>query len=142
MARSLDQVMAGVPARRRARIERRASEPATLKDLRRAVEQTQEELAAKLGVGQDTVSRIERRSDILLSTLRRYVEAMGGELQLVARFPNRVPLVIEHLGAAAPGKQRTVGKTSKSSSRRSVSAKGRPEREHRSPQGAGSPKTA
>jgi transcriptional regulator with XRE-family HTH domain len=116
--------MAGVPARRRARIERRASELATLKDLRRAVEQTQEELAAKLGVGQDTVSRIERRSDVLLSTLRRYVEAMGGELQLVARFPNRVPLVIEYLGAAAParGKQRTVGKTSKSSSRRSVTA--------------------
>lgn len=124
MARSLDQVMAGVPARRRARIERRASELATLKDLRRAVEQTQEELAAKLGVGQDTVSRIERRSDVLLSTLRRYVEAMGGELQLVARFPNRVPLVIEHLGAAAPArrKRRTVGKTSKSSSRRAVTA--------------------
>ena len=44
--------------------------------------------AARLGLGLDTVSRIERRSDILLSTLRRYGEAMGGELQLIPRFAN------------------------------------------------------
>jgi transcriptional regulator with XRE-family HTH domain len=124
MARSLDQVMASVPAKRRARIERRANELATLKDLRRAVERTQAELAAKLGVGQDTVSRIERRSDILLSTLRRYVEAMGGELQLVARFPNRPPLVIEHIAAttASPGKPGSVAKRSRSAARRSTIA--------------------
>ncbi len=99
MARNLDQVIAALPAKRRNNIARRADELATLKDLRRAVEQTQQELAASLGVGQDTVSRIERRSDILLSTLRRYVEAMGGELKLVARFPNRPPLVIDHIAA-------------------------------------------
>ena len=57
------------------------------------------DLAIRLGVGQDTVSRIERRSDILLSTLRRYVEAMGGELKLVASFPNREPLVIDHIAS-------------------------------------------
>ena len=116
MARSLDQVVAALPAKRRARIERRASELATLKDLRQAVEQTQEELAASLGVGQDTVSRIEHRSDILLSTLRRYVEAMGGELNLVARFPNRPPLVIKHLAAKPPSraKKRISGKRSRS----------------------------
>jgi len=50
-----------------------------------------------LGVGQDTISRIERRSDMLLSTLRRYVEAMGGKLQLVAEFPNRPRMVIDQL---------------------------------------------
>ena len=65
--------------------------------LRQAVAQTQEELAATLGVGQDTISRLEKRSDMLLSTLRRYVEAMGGKLELVAKFPDRPPLVIEHL---------------------------------------------
>lgn len=107
MARSLDQVIASLPARRRAKIERRASELATLKDLRQAVERTQEDLAARLGVGQDTVSRIERRSDILLSTLRRYVEAMGGELQLIARFPDREPLVIEHI-ATKPRARKTA----------------------------------
>jgi transcriptional regulator with XRE-family HTH domain len=119
VARSLDQVLASLPPKRRAKIERRASELATLKEVREAVERTQEDLAARLGVGQDTVSRIERRSDILLSTLRRYVEAMGGELELIARFPNRTPLVIDHLAAKAPvaTKRRAAGKRSKSAAR-------------------------
>jgi len=97
MARKLDQIMAALPAKRRGKIEERAAELATLKDLRQAVAQTQEELAATLGVGQDTISRLEKRSDMLLSTLRRYVEAMGGKLELVAKFPDRPPLVIDHL---------------------------------------------
>jgi transcriptional regulator with XRE-family HTH domain len=101
VARSLDQVLADLPLKRRAKIERRVNELASLQDLRKAVERTQEDLAARLGVGQDTVSRIERRSDILLSTLRRYVEAMGGELKLVASFPNREPLVIDHIASKA-----------------------------------------
>ena len=99
MARTLTQVMATLPAKRRAKIEQRASELSTLKDLRQAVEQTQEELAVSLGVGQDTISRIERRSDMLLSTLRRYVEAMGGKLALVAEFPDRQPVVIDRLSS-------------------------------------------
>jgi transcriptional regulator with XRE-family HTH domain len=119
VARSLDQIIASLPPKRRAKIERRASELATLKELREAVERTQEELAARLGVGQDTISRLERRSDILLSTLRRYIEAMGGELELIARFPNRVPLVIDHIAAKAPiATKRAGGKRSKSASRR------------------------
>ena len=99
MARKLDDVMAALPKARRARIEARAMELATLKDLRQAAQQTQAQLAATLGVGQDTISRLEKRSDMLLSTLRHYVESMGGELNLVAQFPNRPPVVIEHLGA-------------------------------------------
>jgi DNA-binding XRE family transcriptional regulator len=102
MARKLDEVMAALPAKRRARIQRRAQELASLKDLRLAVERTQEDLAAALGVGQDTISRLEQRSDMLLSTLRRYVEGMGGKLQLVAEFPNRPPVVIDHLAQAKP----------------------------------------
>lgn len=101
MPRSLDEVLAALPAKRRAGIEKRAHELATLKDLRQAVACTQEELAAMLGVGQDTISRIERRSDLLLSTVRRYVEAMGGQLDLVARFPNRPAVVIDHLAGSA-----------------------------------------
>ena len=98
MARKLDDVMAALPAERRARIEQRAMELATLKDLRAAAQKTQEDLAAALGVGQDSISRLERRSDMLLSTLRHYVESMGGKLELVAQFPDRPPVVIEHLG--------------------------------------------
>jgi transcriptional regulator with XRE-family HTH domain len=86
-----------MPAKRRAAIEARAGELATLKDLRQAVAQTQQDLAVALGVGQDTISRLEKRSDMLLSTLRRYVEAMGGKLELVAQFPNRPPVVIDQL---------------------------------------------
>jgi len=105
MARNLDQVLAGMPAKRRGKIERRAAELATLKDLRQAVARTQEDLANSLGVGQDTISRIERRSDMLLSTLKRYVEAMGGTLELVAQFPHRPPVIIDQITEAAPDRR-------------------------------------
>jgi len=100
MAKKLEQLMADLPAKRRSAIEARAGDLATLKDLRQAAEQTQQDLAAALGVGQDTISRMEKRSDMLLSTMRRYVEAMGGTLELVARFPDRPPMVIDHLSPA------------------------------------------
>jgi transcriptional regulator with XRE-family HTH domain len=101
VARKLDDVMGALPKTRQRRIEARAMELATLKDLRQAAQQTQAELAATLGVGQDTISRLERRSDMLLSTLRHYVESMGGTLELVAQFPNRPPMIIERLGESS-----------------------------------------
>ena len=66
MARKLDEVMAALPKERQQRVEARAMELATLKDLRLAALQTQEQMAAALGVGQDTISRLERRSDTLV----------------------------------------------------------------------------
>ena len=78
MARKLDDVMAALPKDRQKRVEARAMELATLKDLRQAVQQTQEQMAAALGVRQDTITRLEKRSDMLLSTMRHYVESMGG----------------------------------------------------------------
>jgi DNA-binding XRE family transcriptional regulator len=109
MARKLDDVMAALPKARQQRVEARAMELATLKDLRQAVQQTQEQLAATLGVRQDTISRLEKRSDMLLSTLRHYIESMGGKLELVAQFPNRPPVVIEHLGVDAAPDQKPAG---------------------------------
>ena len=111
MPRNLEQVLAKLPAKRRAKVQQRAAELATLKDLRHAVEQTQEKLATALGVGQDTISRLEKRSDMLLSTLRRYVEAMGGKLELVAQFPNRPPVVIDHLTPGNVPSSGSRGKT-------------------------------
>jgi len=108
MARKLDEVIAALPPERQQRVEARAMELATLKDLRQAAQQTQEQLAATLGVGQDTISRLEKRSDMLLSTLRHYVESMGGKLELVAQFPNRPPVVIEHLGGDATPRRRAA----------------------------------
>lgn len=87
MARKLDEVMAALPKERQRRVEARAMELATLKDLRLAALQTQEQMAAALGVGQDTISRLERRSDMLLSTLRHYVESMGGEARTRGPVP-------------------------------------------------------
>ena len=51
-------------------------------------------LAKQLGISQDGVSRLEKRSDLLLSTLRNYVEAMGGNLRLVAEFPDQPPVLL------------------------------------------------
>ena len=97
MAKKLDDVLKALPTRRRAKVTARAAELATLRDLRLAAMQTQEDMALVLGVRQDTISRLEQRSDMLLSTMRRYVEAMGGQLDLVASFPNRPSVKLVHL---------------------------------------------
>ncbi len=61
---------------------------ATLAQVRRAREMTQVQIARVLRISQPEVSRIEHQADLFLSTLRSYLEAMGGELRLVAHFPN------------------------------------------------------
>jgi len=58
-----------------------------LADLRQARRLTQEDIAKILGNRQAAVSKIERRTDMHVSTLRRYVEALGGELEIIAHFP-------------------------------------------------------
>jgi DNA-binding XRE family transcriptional regulator len=61
-----------------------------LAELRQARQMTQETLADLLDASQPEVSKIERRTDVYVSTLRRYIEAMGGQLEIVARFPEGV----------------------------------------------------
>ena len=104
MPTSLDDLMAGLDPARRRKIEDRAAhliaEEMTLRELRRARQLTQATMARTLGISQDGVSRLEHRSDLLLSTLRKTVEAMGGNLSLVARFPDRPP--VELTGIADP----------------------------------------
>jgi transcriptional regulator with XRE-family HTH domain len=99
--KTLDAVVAGLPDHERAAIEERAAaliaEEMTLKELRKALDLTQETVAEALNVKQVNVSQLEKRSDFLLSTLRRYVEAMGGELDLVARFPGKASVKIAGL---------------------------------------------
>lgn len=60
---------------------------ATLAELRRARAMTQIQLAESLGTSQSEVSRIERQADMVLSTLRDFIEGLGGELVVLARFP-------------------------------------------------------
>lgn len=98
MAVPLEKVMKTFTPAQRARVEARAKElieeELTLRDLRQAQHLTQERMAALLGVEQENVSRLERRADLLLSTLSSYVAAMGGKLRLVAEFPNRKPVTV------------------------------------------------
>ena len=98
MTVSLDDHLKKLTRERRARIEARTKEliedELTLRDLRQAQHLTQERMAALMGVEQENVSRLERRADLLLSTLSSYVAAMGGKLRLVAEFPNRRPVTI------------------------------------------------
>ena len=93
MAKKLSEVMQKLPPARQQKIEARAqeliAEQMTLRDLRKARQLTQKHIAELLAIGQDSVSRLEKRSDLLLSTLRSYIDAMGGELQLIVRFPDR-----------------------------------------------------
>src|SRR5216684_3736134 len=103
MTRTLEQMMKEVGPARRKKIERRAAqliqEEMSLRELRRAHKLTQERIAETLGIGQDQVSRLEQRSDLLISTLRSYVEAMGGRLTLVAEFPDHKPVVLSGIAA-------------------------------------------
>lgn len=101
MARRLKEVIDSLPIDQQREIEALATrlieEEMTLRDLRKAHELTQERVAEALHISQDGVSRIEKRSDFLLSTLRSYVEAMGGKLRLVVEFPNRKPVILSGL---------------------------------------------
>src|SRR3977135_56207 len=90
--------MKRIGSARRKKVEDRAAgliaEEMTLQELRQARKLTQVRMAKVLGISQDGVSRLEKRSDLLLSTLRKSVEAMGGNLSLIAEFPDRDPVVL------------------------------------------------
>ena len=92
-----DKIKKLSPAQRK-KVEARAAEliaeEMTLAELRRARKLTQVRMAQALGLTQDSISRLEKRSDLLLSTLRKTVKAMGGNLSLVAEFPDRRPVVL------------------------------------------------
>ncbi len=101
MTITLKRKLAELSPARRKKVKARArdliAEEMTLRDLRKARDLTQTRMAETLGIGQDSVSRLEKRSDLLLSTLRSYVAAMGGSLDLVANFPDRPPVIVSGL---------------------------------------------
>jgi DNA-binding XRE family transcriptional regulator len=118
---TLDQIMQSLTTERRARIEDRAAiliaEEMSLQELRRARKLTQVRMAKKLKVGQESISRLEKRTDLHLSTLRHYVEAMGGSLSLIASFPDRAPIELTGI-ATFEKKQPASVKKSKTAKRR------------------------
>ena len=91
MAKSFEALRRRMPPTHRRRAHERAEtmlQEMALQELRQARKLTQEALAAALGSKQTLVSKLERRADWYVSSLRRFVEALGGELEIVARFPD------------------------------------------------------
>jgi DNA-binding XRE family transcriptional regulator len=113
-----DKIRKLSPAQRK-KIEARAAEliaeEMTLRELRKARKLTQVRIARELGIKQDSVSRLEKRSDLLLSTLRKTVKAMGGNLSLVARFPDRAPVELSGIAEDDPVPKPTGRKNAQSS---------------------------
>jgi len=101
MARTLKGKIDALSPGRRRKVKARAAEliaaEMSLRSLRQAHKLTQERMGEFLGISQDGVSRLEKRSDLLLSTLRSYVEALGGHLRLTAEFPDQPPVVLSRL---------------------------------------------
>ena len=124
MGKTLKERLSKLPAGRRAKIEARAdellAEEMSLKDLRKARELTQEHMAELLGIGQEGISRLEKRSDLLISTLRNYLARMGGQLELVVRFRDRPAVLLQDLAeldTAAPKSPVRKKKPQRASSR-------------------------
>ena len=106
MAPNVNEVISGLDPARRRKVEARAAAliaEEMLRELRKARQFTQVTVARQLGISQDGVSRLEQRSDLLLSTLRRTVEAMGGSLSLIATFPDRPPVELSGISERESG---------------------------------------
>jgi hypothetical protein len=101
--KTLEEILDELPPERRKKVEARAAqliaEEATLQELRKAHRKTQTQVARKLHMTPGQVSQLEQRSDLLLSTLRKVVEGMGGQLSLIAEFPAHNPVKLDGLSA-------------------------------------------
>jgi DNA-binding transcriptional regulator YiaG len=103
---AFEQLRAGLSAdsqRKAAALTDAMEQELSLAELRRARAMTQEQLASDLHVGQASIAKLERRTDVHLSTLRRFVEAMGGELDIVVRFPDQPQVRLRGIVELADG---------------------------------------
>jgi len=98
MTETLESVMAALPKEQQEAIAQQTikliAEEMSLRELRKARERSQQAVGEILAINQAAVSKIERRTDMYVSTLRSFIEAMGGELEIIARFPDRAPVKI------------------------------------------------
>jgi transcriptional regulator with XRE-family HTH domain len=91
MAKKFDELFKKMSPKAQAEVNRRVRELITqlpLYELRQARRLSQEQLAETLGVKQASISKLEHRTDMYVSSLRSYIQAMGGELEIIARFPD------------------------------------------------------
>jgi len=125
MARSLKDFIAALPADEQAAIEARyqelRQEVEGLRELRQIAGKAQEDIASALNIKQPSVSKIEKQADMYLSTLRSYVEAIGGKLELTVKLPSHPALRLHSLGdvvAATDAPARTVARRRKQTTAR------------------------
>ena len=127
MPTNVDDIIRKLSPTQRKRVEARAAqliaEETTLRELRHARKLTQVRMAKALGITQDSISRLEKRSDLLLSTLRKTVQAMGGNLSLVAEFPDRAPVVLAGI-AEQPTPMPSDPQARRAGSKRRLSSRG------------------
>jgi predicted transcriptional regulator len=98
--RPFAELTKGFTPARRARVAAKAAElreTMTLEELRKARSLSQEEVADSLSIGQPAVAKLERRGDMHVSSLRRYIEALGGKLEITAHF-DKTRVVISNIG--------------------------------------------
>jgi transcriptional regulator with XRE-family HTH domain len=107
MGRTLGEMIDAFPKQRRRHINARYRElkdqVESLRELRKATGKAQAEIATALKIKQPSVSKLEKQTDMYLSTLRNYVEAIGGELDLVVRLPSRRAIRLRRLGELLGG---------------------------------------
>jgi len=113
LGRTLDEVIASMPPESQARIAERSAELHAevegLKALRKLAARSQEQIAQSLGVKQPAVHKIERQADLYLSTLRRFVEAAGGTLELRVELPGCGVMRLTGMGELNTEADRPVG---------------------------------
>jgi len=121
---SLEEMLARESEEFRQSVEQRTAEmiaeELNLRELRRQRKLTQARLSKKLKIGQEGVSRIEKRADLYLSTLRSYIEGVGGKLSLIVQFPDRPPVMLAGLGDDAVESRKKTKKKAKSTSKSKV----------------------
>jgi predicted XRE-type DNA-binding protein len=99
MAIRLEDLIAKLPEAEIKAIREQAAtlikQEATLRQIREKISaRSQTEIATRLKIKQSSVSKLERRTDMYVKTLAKLIRAMGGELEIVARFPNADPVRI------------------------------------------------
>jgi predicted XRE-type DNA-binding protein len=108
MAKKFRDLVARKPAAWHAAVEARKRQllaEMPLNELRRARQLSQEQLAEELGATQPEISKIEHRTDMYVSTLRRFVEAMGGQLEIIASFPDGAVRITQFQELDSAGQQ-------------------------------------
>ncbi len=103
MSITLDDLLNEMGPERRRRVEAQAqallAELDCLAQLREAIERTQASIGERLGVNREDLSRLEQPSDLLLSTLSRYIAEQGGRLSMVVEYPDRLPIALTNIHA-------------------------------------------